>query len=232
MDGPRPQAGRAGAPGWALGLALVATAGCSAPVAELAAWLEAGRDHPAAPLLVIAVFLASGFVAAPLSAVMVPTMVLFGPLEGSAWTFLGATASAALFFKLGAGGSALGRRLGAGIPADGRLARLLASDGILAVAAARNLPLAPYPVVNLALGALPLRFADFMIGNTIGLAPWVLLYALTGARLRALVVAPSVAGAAWAALAVAAVAGTSLGAARLATRFLGRERRTLGAPPS
>lgn len=220
-----------GLSGRRLGLGIVASAaqlqvGCGAPLSELAVWLEAGRDHPAAPLLVIAVFLASGFVAAPLSAVMVPTILVFGPFAGSAWTFLGATASAALFFRLGAGGSALGRRLGARISPDGPLAQLLARDGILAVAALRNLPLAPYPVVNLALGALPLRFADFMIGNTIGLAPWVLLYALTGARLRDLVAEPSPAGAAWACLAIAALVGAGLGGARLATRWL--ERREAG----
>lgn len=205
----------------ALVLAAAALSGCGG-VPDFATLMEAGREHPAAPLLVLGIFLASGFVAAPLSAVMVPTLVVFGPVEGSAWTLLGASASAALFFKLGARGSALGKRFGLRIPPDGRLARLLESNGILAVAAARNLPLGPYPVVNLALGALPLRFADFMIGNTIGLLPWVLLYALTGAELRAAAAAPNLEGAARVGLAVAGVAGASLGAAYLATRWLGR----------
>jgi len=205
---------------------MLALNGCTGSWAELTLWLEAARTHPAAPLLVVALFIASGFVAAPLTVVMVPVFVVFGPLEGALWTLIGATASAALFFHLGASGSAIATRLGARFSEGGRLARLLARDGILAVAVARNLPLPPYPIVNLALGALPLRFSDFLIGNTIGLLPWLALYAVFGAQLRAFIAAPSVGGAVWTGVGIACVTGASFGGARLAAGWLARRRPT------
>ena len=51
---------------------------CSQGATELVGLLEAAEGHPLAPLLVIVAFVASGFVAAPLSLVMIPTIVVFG----------------------------------------------------------------------------------------------------------------------------------------------------------
>jgi uncharacterized membrane protein YdjX (TVP38/TMEM64 family) len=173
-------------------------------------------------LIVVAVFVASGFVAAPLSAVMMPTMVLFGPIEGSLWTIVGATASAALFFHLGAGGSAFAERFGARLPVGDRMRRFLESNGIVAVAVARNLPLAPYPLVNLALGASPVTFRHFMIGNSIGLLPWVALYAVAGAQILNLLAAPRASALAWAVLGLVCIVGATIAAARGASLLLGR----------
>jgi uncharacterized membrane protein YdjX (TVP38/TMEM64 family) len=185
-------------------------------------WLEASREHPLAPLIVVAVFIASGFVAAPLSAVMVPTMVLFGPIEGSFWTLIGATASAALFFHLGAGGSGIAERLGARVPVGDRMHCFLEGNGIVAVAVARNLPLAPYPLVNLALGASPVTFRHFMIGNFIGLLPWVVLYALAGAQILSFLAVPSVGSLAWAGVGLVCIFGATIAAARGASVLFGR----------
>jgi uncharacterized membrane protein YdjX (TVP38/TMEM64 family) len=212
-------------------LAVVMLNGCAASLEQHLLWLEASRNHPLAPVIVIAVFVMSGFVAAPLSAVMVPTIVVFGPLEGSLWTVVGATASAAIFFHLGATGSTLAGRLGARLPIGDRLGAFLEDNGIVAVAVARNLPLAPYPVVNLALGASPVGFAEFMIGNLIGLLPWVALYALTGAQVLAFLAAPSVASLVWAGLAILCIVGATLAAARAASLILNR-RRTPDQPPT
>jgi phospholipase D1/2 len=182
-------------------------------------------------VLVIAVFVTTGFVAAPLTAVMVPTIVVLGPLHGSLWTLVGATASGALFFWLGARGSALAGRLGARPALKDRVTRLLEGNGILAVALARNLPLAPYPIVNLALGASPLRLPDFLVGNLLGLLPWVALYAAAGAELRPLLESPSPRSLVVAGISIACLVVVAAAARRLATRLLARPRPT-GEPPA
>jgi uncharacterized membrane protein YdjX (TVP38/TMEM64 family) len=174
----------------------------------------------------IALFVASGFVAAPLSAVMLPTLVIFGPVAGSLWTIIGATLSATLFFQLGATGSAVMRRFAGRFSGHRKLNRFLEEDGILAVAIARNLPLAPYPVVNLALGASPVRFDHFLIGNSIGLLPWILLYAAAGSQLRRLLAEPSLDSALWTVLGFLALIGATLLGARAASRWLVRRRPT------
>jgi uncharacterized membrane protein YdjX (TVP38/TMEM64 family) len=176
---------------WVLAAGAAGLAGCSEAGGDLVVWLEASADHPLAPLGVIAVFIASGFVAAPLSVVMIPTMVVFGPLEGSLWTAVGATLSGGLFFWLGSRGARLAGRLRRRDADRSRLATLLGRNGVAAVVIARNLPLGPYPVVNLALGATAIRLPQFLVGNLIGLAPWIGLYASTGAEARTLLTSPS-----------------------------------------
>ncbi len=181
------------APPRALGLAvaLIPAVGCSNFGSGLVRWIETTADHPLAPFGVIAVFVLSGFVGAPLSLVMIPTIIVYGPALGTLWTVIGATLGGVLFFWLGARGGSVLKRLNSGPDASSRLGRLLESNGIVAVAVARNLPLGPYPVVNLALGASPVRLPQFVIGNLIGLAPWIALYAVTGAEARALIADPS-----------------------------------------
>jgi uncharacterized membrane protein YdjX (TVP38/TMEM64 family) len=186
------------------GLALLST-GCADSSDNLTRWIEAAQGHPLGPLVVLAAFLVSGFVAAPLTLVMLPTIVIYGPLGGGALTMVGATLAGALFFQLGVSGAGLANRFGVADLEGGKLGPLLKRNGIVAVAIARNVPVAPYPVVNFAFGASPVRFRDFLIGNTIGLLPWVVLYSLTGDQLRELAADPSPARLAVLALCIAAL---------------------------
>jgi uncharacterized membrane protein YdjX (TVP38/TMEM64 family) len=171
--------------------ALVVASGCSGAADELVGWLESVADHPLAPLIVVAIFIASGFVAAPLSLIMIPTIVVYGPVFGSLWTAIGATLGGALFFWFGSKGGTLVGRLRKASADRSTIGHLVERNGVVAVAIARNLPLGPYPVVNFALGATPISMPQFLIGNLIGLLPWIAVYALTGAELRALLTDPS-----------------------------------------
>jgi uncharacterized membrane protein YdjX (TVP38/TMEM64 family) len=208
-----------------LAVAIIAAllGGCSV-TPEVSSWLETSRHHPWAPVVVVAVFVASGFVAAPLSAIMVPTILVFGPLYGSLWTLIGASASGALFFLLGARGAHLVERLAPRPVVADRLKRFLDTNGVLAVATARLIPIAPYPIVNLALGASRLRLIDFLFGNALGLLPWVILYAATGAQVRTLLSDPSPTTVLSALIAVACLAAVSLATAHGASRLLARLR--------
>jgi uncharacterized membrane protein YdjX (TVP38/TMEM64 family) len=180
-----------GLSGAALAVGATALTGCDTAPIDVVGWIESSAGHPLAPFVVIAVFIVSGFVAAPLSLVMIPTIVVFGPLAGSLWTVIGATLSGALFFWLGSRGSALVDRFRNQSSGGTSLGRLVERNGVVAVAIARNLPLGPYPVVNLALGASPIRMSHFLIGNLIGLTPWIVLYAATGSQARQLLENPS-----------------------------------------
>jgi len=166
---------------------------------------------PLAPLLVIGTFVVLGLVAFPLTLLIAATAAAFGPMLGFAYAALGALASAALTYAIGALlGKAimhdmLGRRMQ-------RLRGLLQRQGVLTVAAIRLVPIAPFAVVNAAAGALRVRFADFMGGTAIGLAPGLLLMSALGHQIAQIVMRPTwrdilllVAGViAWVAVAVAA----------------------------
>jgi uncharacterized membrane protein YdjX (TVP38/TMEM64 family) len=195
------------------------TAGCGGSHETLLSWIDTAQSHPAGPIAVVAAFVASGFVGAPLTLLMVPTLVIFGPVRGSIIILIGATLAAALFFQIGAGGAGLARRFGLPGFDGGRLAPLLERNGIVAVALARNVPIAPYPVVNLAFGTTTVRLRDFLIGNAIGLTPWIALYAFAGEQLRELAASPSPARIALVALCFAAIIALSALVARLLKRF-------------
>jgi uncharacterized membrane protein YdjX (TVP38/TMEM64 family) len=64
-----------------------------------------------------------------------------------------------------------------------RLCRRLARRGVLAVAAIRLLPIAPFTMVNLVLGAARIKPRHFTIGTAIGLAPGLLALSIFGDRL-------------------------------------------------
>jgi phospholipase D1/2 len=46
---------------------------------------------------------------------------------------------------------------------------------VLAVAAIRLVPIAPFTLVNLIAGASKIRFADYLLGTVIGMAPGLVL---------------------------------------------------------
>jgi uncharacterized membrane protein YdjX (TVP38/TMEM64 family) len=64
-----------------------------------------------------------------------------------------------------------------------RLERWVAREGVLAVAAVRSLPLAPYGLVGYAYGASGVRFRDYGLGTLLAGTPSAVTYALLGAAM-------------------------------------------------
>jgi uncharacterized membrane protein YdjX (TVP38/TMEM64 family) len=143
-----------------------------------------------APLLVIGIFVALGLIAFPLTLLIAATAAAFGPVLGFTYAALGALSSAALTYAIGAllGKAFLHDVLGQRMQ---RLRRLLLRQGVLAIAAIRLVPIAPFAVVNAAAGALRVRFSDFMGGTAIGLAPGLLLMSALGHQIAQIVARPT-----------------------------------------
>ncbi len=141
------------------------------------------RDSALAPLLVVALYVIASLLVAPIMGLVVATGMLFGPLRGSAYSTAGIMLSAAANY-------AIGRWLGRGglrglvsARLDG-INRRLAQRGILAVAALRIVPLAPFTVVNVAAGAAAIPLADFLLGTLIGTLPGTVLLNLFANQLQ------------------------------------------------
>jgi len=124
------------------------------------------------PLVAAAGFLLGSLVAVPVTMMVAVTAWLYGPWLGLVCSLLGIALSASVNFGLGslAGRNAMVAIAGSFVD---RVARQVARQGILAVATLRMLPIAPYTVVNLVAGASPVRFADFLVGTLLGMAPGV-----------------------------------------------------------
>ncbi len=94
----------------------------------------------------------------------------------------GALASASLSYVVG---HRMGQRTLEGLVGGRRVRavrRALGAHGVITVAALRNVPVAPYTVVNVVLGALGLGFGVFVAGTFAGLLPGILALTVLGDR--------------------------------------------------
>ncbi len=127
----------------------------------------------------VPVFLALYLVA---SSLMLPSIALFA-VAGATWGFAPAVLISWVAANLGANLQfAVARRLGqARVSAWlanrglGRLTRELETAGTLTVIMIRQVPI-PFGAVNLACGASPLRWRDFVVGNAIGVLSNCVVY--------------------------------------------------------
>lgn len=170
---------------------------------ELPAALDAARAwsaSPLAPLATLACFMLGALVVFPVNLLIAATVVVFGPVAGTIWSLAGSLASAAV-------SQALGRRLPPRAIARIMTARAervrhrIARHGVIAVAAMRLVPVAPYSVVGIVAGAARIPRAAYFAGTALGMLPGILLYALFVDRAREAIADPR--PVTWAALAFA-----------------------------
>ncbi len=149
-------------------------------------------EHSAmAPFLVLAAFILGGLLIVPVTAIIVVTVLAFGPILGFFYALLGMTASALLTFWMGylLGRQWIRRLAGSRLS---HLSRRLAQKGVLAVVLIRLVPVAPFTIVNLVAGASHIRFRDFALGTVLGEVPGLLVLALFIDRVSETVRHPSV----------------------------------------
>ena len=172
---------------------------------------------PLAPLYVIGAYLLGGLVAFPLVVLIAATAAAFGPVEGFIYALGGSVASAVLTYGIGAwvGRQPLRSLLG---PRLNRIRNVFVRRGVLAIAAIRLVPVAPFTVVNLVAGASSVRLVDYVVGTVLGLLPGLLLMSALGYQIYRFLIAPTAAD-------LALLAGAALlwvvavfGAQRLAAR--------------
>lgn len=171
-------------------------------LAQYAEWL---KSVPGTPLWVLGIYLLASLVAAPITVLVVATLLVFGPALGFVYSLCGALVAAAFDFWLGhALGRAAIRRLAG--PRLNAISRRLGESGLLAVLAVRVIPVAPFTVVNLVAGAPRIRFHDFMLGTLLGLMPGLLALTLFSDRVMSALRNPSPLSLTLLAVALAAIA--------------------------
>jgi phospholipase D1/2 len=152
--------------------------------------LQSLAAEPWAPLLVIGVYIVGGLIAFPVLILIAATAAAFGPPLGLTYAATGSLASALVTYAIGL---AIGRdTLRAVIgPRLKRVQRRIVSGGVLAIAAIRLLPIAPFTVVNLVAGASDIRIGPFVAGTILGMAPgWIMMSAL-GHQIMRIISGPS-----------------------------------------
>lgn len=157
---------------------------------SVAGWADEYRARWYMPLLTIGVFVMGGFLLVPLMGLVLACGLTFGPWLGAAYALAGSLASAAAGYGAGhrLGHDRLKRLAGRRLE---RVSRQFGRGGILAVFLMRKFPVAPFTLVNLAMGASHVSFRDFMIGTTLGLTPGIVALAVFGHSVAAVLAHPT-----------------------------------------
>lgn len=147
------------------------------------AWQESVRNDPAAPLYLAAAYLAGSLFFFPITILNLATVFAFGPLWGNIYALSGWLLSSAE-------GYGMGRLIGKDLLhklAGRKLAPLvdrMEHHGFLAVLAMRVLPVGPFTLVNLFIGASAIRFRDFFLASVVGRLPGMLTLTLFAVQIE------------------------------------------------
>ncbi|WP_293826517.1 VTT domain-containing protein [uncultured Brevundimonas sp.] len=146
---------------------------------RLEAWLTGFRHGPWGLVAAIVVFTVSAFFGAPQFILIAACVVAFGPWFGFLYSWIATVASAGVTYWLGRGPTArlLERHGGETI---GRLTRFVGKNAFYASFMIRNVPSAPFIVVNMAFGAARASFPGFLTGCALGVLPKTALVAFFG----------------------------------------------------
>ena len=142
-------------------------------------WLVGFRQGPWGLAAAIVVFTLAAFFAAPQFILIAACVVAFGPWFGFLYSWIATVVSAGGTYWLGRGPTArlLERHGGRTV---GRLTRFVGKNGFYASFMIRNVPSAPFIVVNMAFGAARTSFPAFLAGCALGVLPKTALVAFFG----------------------------------------------------
>jgi phosphatidylserine/phosphatidylglycerophosphate/cardiolipin synthase-like enzyme/uncharacterized membrane protein YdjX (TVP38/TMEM64 family) len=149
---------------------------------NLAAWAREIRGNPLSFPVVMGAYVAGGLLMIPVTLLVGATAMVFEPVWGAFTALSGCLLNALATYLIGSGlGKQAVRKL-AGQRLN-RLSRQIAKQGILTVAIVRNIPVAPFTIVNLIAGASHIRLKDYLIGTALGMLPGILAIAIFADRL-------------------------------------------------
>jgi uncharacterized membrane protein YdjX (TVP38/TMEM64 family) len=200
--------------------------GVAGAEARLEGWLDGFGAGPWGLVATVVLFVASAFVGAPQFVLIAACVVVFGPWAGFGYSWIGTMVSAGVTYWLGRGPTArlLARYGGA---TAGRLARFVGDNAFYASFMIRNVPSAPFIVVNMAFGAARARFWPYLAGCAVGVLPKTALVAFFGGSFMSAVRGDGV----WTAAILAAVSLAWLGV-MLAVREWVKRREDRRAGPA
>jgi uncharacterized membrane protein YdjX (TVP38/TMEM64 family) len=142
-------------------------------IERLGGWVYAMKGSLLVPAVVMGIYVVGGMLMIPVTLMLGATGIVFSPVIGTLYALAGCLLSGLTTYAVGAKvGRDTIRKLSG--KRSARLSRRLADNGIIAVAIIRNLPVAPFTIVNMMAGASHIKLRDFLVGTAIGMLPGIL----------------------------------------------------------
>ncbi len=146
---------------------------------KLEAWLQGYAGSPWAFAVTVVLFVASAFLGVPQFILIAACVVAFGPSLGFWYSWAATVVSAGATYWLGRGPTArLVDRFGG--RTTEKLRRFVGKNAFYASFMIRNVPSAPFIVVNMAFGATRANIWAFLSGCALGVLPKTALVAFFG----------------------------------------------------
>ena len=168
----------------------------STPLADVVApksviaFAESLADYWWAPLAVILAYTPATLVMFPRWLITLAAVAIFGPWAAFAYAELGVVLAALCGYVSGQLVSLRTVRRMAGPRMHG-LTRLLRRRGLIAVTAVRLVPIAPFIVVNVVMGAMRIRPHHYLVGTVLGMLPGMLATTVLGDQLTEAISEPT-----------------------------------------
>jgi len=149
-------------------------------------WMKQYAHSPMAIVIVTLVFVISALFGAPQFVLIAACVVAFGPWWGFVYSWFATVVSAVMTFYMG-------RFAGAGLMSKfggqtlNRFSEYLGKNAFTASFIIRNIPSAPFIVVNMAFGASSASFPGFLAGCALGILPKTALVAIAGSSYTSLI---------------------------------------------
>jgi phosphatidylserine/phosphatidylglycerophosphate/cardiolipin synthase-like enzyme/uncharacterized membrane protein YdjX (TVP38/TMEM64 family) len=155
------------------------------------AFFSLQKNNVLAPLGVVTVYILAGLLMVPVTLLIGATGIIFSPYFATTYALMGCLSSALIAYGIGSQlrrknvRRLTGKRLN-------KISRYLADQGILTIAILRNLPFAPFTVVNILAGASHIKLRDFIIGTAAGMLPGIIAITFFSKSLLSVIKNPSV----------------------------------------
>jgi phospholipase D1/2 len=152
-------------------------------IGKITAWAIALRSNPSRVSIILGAYLIGSIISLPITLLILATALVFGPVAGIIYSFIGCMIGAGVTYALGyfLGRDFIRQLIGAKWKA---LERKINQTGILAVAALRTIPIAPFTIVNIISGAFQVPIRDYVLGSLLGLAPGIIITNLFAHQLQ------------------------------------------------
>jgi phospholipase D1/2 len=139
----------------------------------LSSWGSLLRESSMAFVAVPMAYVIGSLMMAPVTLMIGATALIFDPFTSVIYALAGCLASAAVIYGLGRTirRDTLRRISGSWL---NNISRHLSKRSFLTIASMRLIPMAPFPLMNLVLGACRVRFSHYMLGTLIGMAPGII----------------------------------------------------------